>query len=661
MGEGEALKDARAASAAASPGLRYEPGLDGLRALAVIAVLLFHDGRLRGGFLGVSTFFTLSGFLITRLLLSEWNGAAHISLRRFYSRRIRRLLPAALAGLVVAAAVTAALHDPQTSRDFRLDSLAAVVNVANWRFLWSGRAYANLFAAPSPLQHYWSLSVEEQFYLLLAPVIVAVLAVARGRRVVIGVVLGALAAGSFVDGWLAVSHGIDRAYYGTDTRALEFLVGSVLAVVMAQRTLGRRVSRVVASFGPVAVVGLALAMTQARVGDAGLFRGGLLAYALGGCALLLAACEPGPMRGLLSTPPLRQLGRISYGVYVYHWPLFLWLSPARTQLDPLELTALRMATTLAVATVSYVFIEQPIRERRRIAERGRWVAAPTAVATVVLCALMVAALAPPAAVTFAPTQSASAVLAESRASTATSSTAPSPSTAGMTIAPVRLQRVLVVGDSVALTLGRGIERWGQKNNVYVWNQGMLGCTLLEGAAVRGYWGVQTRPTDSCGTRELWPRDIKRFNPQVVVVLYGAWDVYDASFDHGQSWTTPGQPAWNRNYAAEVRAATRRLAAGGAKVLWLTPPCFAEKAGTPGADAPWFSPARVDVIGSIDRAVAATNGMAVSNIVHDGGCPVDFASRPDGTHYADAGADAVMRALGPEIERVGTASLNRVSR
>ena len=652
--EGEALKDARAASAAASPGLRYEPGLDGLRGLAVIAVLLFHDGRLRGGFLGVSTFFTLSGFLITRLLLSEWNGAAHISLRRFYSRRVRRLLPAALVGLVVAAAVTAALHDPQTSRDFRLDSLAAVINVANWRFLWSGRAYANLFAAPSPLQHYWSLSVEEQFYLLLAPMIVAVLAVARGRRVVIGVVLGALAAGSFVDGWLAVNHGIDRAYYGTDTRALEFLVGAVLAAVMTRRTLGRRVSRVVASLGPVAIVGLALATTEARVGDAGLFRGGLLAYALGGCVVLLAACEPGPVRALLSTRPLRQLGRISYGIYVYHWPLFLWLSPARTQLEPLALTALRMATTLAVATVSYVFIEQPIRERRRIAERGRWVAAPTAVATVVLCALAVAVLAPPAAVTFAPTQSAAAVVAESRAAEATSSTAPSPSTAGTT-APVRLQRVLVVGDSVALTLGRGIERWGVKNGVYVWNQGALGCTLLDGAQVRGYWGVQTRPTDSCGTRESWPKDLQQFNPQVVVVLYGAWDVYDASFDHGHTWTTPGQPAWNRNYAAEVRDAARRLAAGGAKVLWLTPPCFAEKAGTPGADAPWFSPARVDVIGSIDHAVAATNGMAVSDIAHNAGCPVDFASRPDGTHYSDAGADAVMSALGPEIERVGSAS------
>src|SRR5437868_6584573 len=106
---------------------------------------------------------------------------------------------------------------------------------------------------------------------------------------------------------------------------------------MTRRVLGRRASRVVAMLGPVALVGLAVATTQARVSDAGLFRGGLLAYALGGCVMVLAACEPGPVRTLLSTPPLRALGRISYGVYVYHWPLFLWLSPARTQLAPLQL------------------------------------------------------------------------------------------------------------------------------------------------------------------------------------------------------------------------------------------------------------------------------------------------------------------------------------
>lgn len=625
-----------------------------MRALAVAAVLAFHDGRLRGGFLGVSTFFTLSGFLITRLLLGERRIADRISLRRFYVRRIRRLLPAALVGLVVAAAVTAALHDAQTSRAFRFDSLAAIANVANWRFLWSGRAYADLFATPSALQHYWSLSVEEQFYLVLAPVIAGVLALARGRRLVIGAFLSLLATASFVDGWFSVAHGVDRAYYGTDTRALEFLVGAVLAVVMARRSLGRLSSRVVACVGPVALIGLAWGSTQARVTDSGLFRGGLLAYALGGCALLLAACVPGPVRALCSWAPLRHLGRISYGVYVYHWPLFLWLTPARTGLGPLALTAVRVATTLAVATVSFVFLEQPIREGRRRVPGGRWVVAPTAVAAVVLSALVVGVLAPEPAVTFAPTRSAASILSELPRIAATPSTSAPASVPAVPAAATAVHRVFVVGDSVALTLGRGIERWGTKHGVYVWNGGALGCTLLEGVPVRGYWGVQTRPVDSCRTHETFPAAIEKFDPDVVVVLYGAWDVYDASFDHGHTWSSPGGAEWDRHYAGVVTDTVHLLSARGAQVLWLAPPCFAANRGAADAGAVWYDPARADALGAVARSVASQAGFTVSDVVHDAGCPVNFSSRPDGTHYSDPGADVIAARLGPEIEQAGRA-------
>lgn len=633
----------------------YEPGLDGLRALAVAVVLAFHDDRLRGGFLGVSTFFTLSGFLITRLLLAEWHGANRISLRRFYTRRIRRLLPAALLGLVVAAAVAVVLRDAQTSRAFRFDSLAALANVANWRFLWSGHAYADHFAAPSPLQHYWSLSVEEQFYLVLAPVIAGVLVLARGRRVVIGVVLGALAAVSFLDGWISVGHGFDRAYYGTDTRALEFLVGGILAVAMTRRTLGRRASRVVASVGPVVLIALIWATTQARVADAGLFRGGLLAYALGGCALILAACEPGPIRTVCAWAPLREIGRVSYGVYVYHWPLFLWLTPDRTGLDGLALTALRVATTLAVAAVSFVFVEQPIREGRARVPGGRWLVAPTAVAGVMLAVLLVGVVAPQPALTFAPTRSPASVLTASHPPGPPPTIPPAP-TASPTSAGVAkiagVHRILVAGDSVALTVGRGIERWGAKHAAYVWNGGALGCTLLDGVPVRGYWGIKTRAPDSCRTHETFPEAIKKFDPDVVVVLYGAWDVYDASFDNGRTWSAPGSAEFDRHYAAAVSDAVRRLSAGGAHVLWLAPPCFASHPGAPDAGAVWYDPARVEALGRIVRGLASRTGITVSNVVHDEGCPVDLAARPDGTHYTDAGADAVAALLGPEIQSLG---------
>ena len=188
--------------------------------------------------------------------------------------------------------------------------------------------------------------------------------------------------------------------------------------------------------------------------------------------------------------------------------------------------------------------------------------------------------------------------------------------------------------------------------MFVWNGGALGCALLDGVDVRGYWGVTERPPDSCRTRETWPGVLAKFRPDVVVVLYGAWDVYDASFDHGRTWTSPGQPQWDDYYRAAVADASRRLSSTGAHVLWLEPPCFAAPPGAGDAGSPWYDPKRVDVLDTVDHEVAAGNGMTVSPIVHDLGCPVDFGARPDGVHYSDPGADAAAARLGPEIERLG---------
>jgi len=635
-------------------GRRYEPGLDGVRALAVLAVLAFHDGRLAGGFLGVSTFFTLSGFLITGLLVREFARTRRVSLRDFFGRRVRRLFPAAVAGVLLAAAVAIALHDAQTSHNFAGDGLAALGDVANWRFLASGQSYVNLFATPSPLQHFWSLAVEEQFYLVLAPVIAGLLVVARGRRSWVLAALATLGALSFADGWVNAAHAAGRAYYGTDTRALEFLVGAVLAVAISGRTIGRSASRALAIAGPFALVAMVWANAHARVGDEILFRGGLLAYAVLGGVLLLAACQAGPVRALCSTAPLRGLGRISYGVYVYHWPIFLWLTAARTGLGPVPLTVTRLTITVALAFISFRFLEQPIRERRALIDARRWLALSTATAGAVGAAALVGALASAPAVTFAATVSPNSVLAASQRALASTRSTPRTHTTGARPAgsKPRVRRVLVVGDSVALTLGRGIERWGTAHDVFVWNGGALGCSLLSDVDVRGYFGVEFRPADRCDTTETWPKVLAEFKPDVVVVLYGAWDVFDASFDHGATWTSPGQSEWDAYYRRTVAATSARLSADGAKVLWLTPPCFAAVPGAADADAPWYDPARVETLGAIDRQVAAHNGMTVSPVAHDLGCPVDFGARPDGVHYDDRGADALAARLGPQILRLG---------
>jgi len=634
--------------------LRYQPGLDGLRALALIAMLAFHDDRLQGGFLGLTTFFTLSGFLITGLLLSEFASTRRVSLGAFYARRARRLMPAALLGILVAALVSFALHDGQTSLNFRADALSALAEVANWRFLFSGRVYANLLATPSPLLHYWSLSVEEQFYLLLAPLIVALLALAKGRRALLGSALGVLTMLSFVDGWFVVNQSIDRAYYGTDSRALEFLVGALLAVVMSRRQFTRLQSRTVAAIGPVVLVALAVGTVVARVTDVWLFRGGLLLFACGSAVVVLAACEPGPVRWLCSLSGFVALGRISYGVYIFHWPVFIWLNHARTGLGPLALTTVRMSVTLLLAIVTYRFVEQPVRQRRVLRGRTRWVAYPAAASVVAAGALVVGAVAPPLAATFAPEVSQAAVLRQAERERRSPETRPVASHTKVTRTrpesrPVK--RILVVGDSVALTLGRGIERWGAQHGVAVLNDGVIGCPLLLGVDVRGYWGVASRPPDICQTLRTWPKYLSEFRPDLVIALYGAWDVYDASFDHGKTWVSPGQPVFDRFYTGQVEDAARRLGATGARVLWLTPPCFAANGGSLDPNAVWYDPARVEVLTHIEHQVASRNGMAISDIAHDTGCPVDFGIRPDGVHYSDSGADITTAKLAGLLSRV----------
>ncbi len=354
-----------------------EPALDGLRGLAVAGVLLFHGGFAwaGGGFLGVSIFFTLSGFLITSLLLQEHERGRpgrrnRISLRRFWARRARRILPAALIALGFVALYGMTVADAQQARQLPADGLSALTQVANWRFVLSNHSYASLFSAPSPVQHFWSLAIEEQFYLVFPLILVTTFTVTRGSRRTLGIVVGVLALGSalLAAGLFTPGQDPSRSYYGTDTRAVELLVGVLLAIALTGRDrLARRSVRITAAaVGSAALVTLVAAWTLVGQGDALLYRGGLPLHAVLVAAVIIAVLVPGPVRTALGTPPLRALGLISYGVYLYHWPIFLWLTPERTGLDGAALFGERMVLTITVAMASYFWIEQPIRH-------GRWV------------------------------------------------------------------------------------------------------------------------------------------------------------------------------------------------------------------------------------------------------------------------------------------------
>ena len=347
--------------------------LDGLRALAVLAIIAFHfDYRwARGAFLGVDLFFVLSGFLITTLLIMEWRRTGTIARRAFWARRTRRLLPALLVLLVFVAIFTRLELQPWNRAAVRGDALASLFYVANWRFIAEQQGYFQLFAAPSPLRHMWSLAIEEQFYLVWPLVVYALLRVSRGSLRVLASVCGLGVAASIAVMAIAYRPGALRSYYGTDARGHTILMGALLAILLAVWTPSRAATRRLMIASVVAFVVMIYAWHVATGTGALYYHGGSPAYDALACVVIAGAMQPGLLRRALAIRPLEWIGRLSYGLYLFHWPLIVWLVPTRVHLHGLALDALRLTLTFVAATVSFYLIELPVRERRRPALPGR--------------------------------------------------------------------------------------------------------------------------------------------------------------------------------------------------------------------------------------------------------------------------------------------------
>lgn len=367
--------------------------LDGLRGLAVAVVLLDHGGIAfaRGGFLGVTVFFTLSGFLITSLLLAERESTGSIDIARFWGRRARRLVPGSIAAIALAAALLPLMDRPP--KGIVGDAAAASTWVANWRFVFEERTYADIFSSPSPFQHFWSLAVEEQFYLLFPVLLVVVVGTRRTMpRARLTVVVGALILASITISLVVhTPEAPFRAYYGTDARAGEILVGALLAIALIRHTgnggsgLPTWASQVA---GMVALPALLIAFVAVEDFDRRLFEGGFIGVAVLSASLIVSALDRRTFAArLLELPPLEFLGRISYGTYLYHWPIFLTLTERSTGLSTWPLFAIRSAATLALAALSFHLLEQPVRERRILAQWPRAAWANAAIAGLALVTL----------------------------------------------------------------------------------------------------------------------------------------------------------------------------------------------------------------------------------------------------------------------------------
>ncbi|HKY13955.1 MAG TPA: acyltransferase, partial [Microthrixaceae bacterium] len=371
------------------PGLDHVPALDGIRALAVLAVLFFH-GQMPwaiGGFLGVSVFFTLSGFLITSLLIREHGHAGSVDLLRFWGRRFRRLAPASLALLLVLLAVGWGAGISERVVD---DIRAAALYVANWWAIHTGASYADVFASPSPTEHFWSLAIEEQFYALFPVVVWLTLRRASPSRTVIrlGVVLGSMWVGSVALGFVLSNP--DHIYLGTTTRAAELLTGALLALWWPIRGRTDRSLRPLGSAAGIAALAvLAVLCWRTAVTSSWLYQGGLPAVSLVSATLVAVATRPGPLSRVLSCRPLVHLGAISYGVYLFHWPIFMWLDQRRTGWELGPLLILRLVVTVALAELSFHVLERPIRLKKLLPGRSAVAAFAIAMAALFIISAVV--------------------------------------------------------------------------------------------------------------------------------------------------------------------------------------------------------------------------------------------------------------------------------
>jgi peptidoglycan/LPS O-acetylase OafA/YrhL len=569
--------------------LRRSPGvhaLDGLRAVAVALVLADHGGfpGVPGGFIGVDIFFALSGFLITSLLLDELGRTGRIDLAGFWTRRARRLLPALV--VMVLAVGLARKFFPQDAVDgLRDDAIAALFWVANWAFIAHKTDYFAQGATPSPLQHTWSLGVEEQYYfvwpLLLvgATVLLAVGAAHRHRRrsveavrfAVFALAAAGVLASAVAAVMLASRGSVDRVYFGTDTRAQALLLGAAASAVLVRdwsalmagwSVIRARWARWVARLTPLVGLGALAIAVHYATGSAREFRHGWLTAIAVAAAIVIAAVavdQDGIVARVLACRPLVWLGAISYGVYLWHWPIFLLLNGERTRWSGLALFVIRCFATVAVATASWWLIEQPIRRWRPVRVPPlRLAAAVLATAVAVTVVVVPVGAGPPAG-------DVSALSPAAAASPSPPAEAERPVDVGQRNAS-GTRIVSVFGDSTAWTLLRYLPATPGIDFI---DHTVIGCGIARGGPYR-YSGQTLDQKPECDTwPDRWFQRIAHDRPQVVLLIVGRWELVDR-FYQGH-WTHIGDPAFDAYLMGELQRAMGILSATGARLVVTTEP------------------------------------------------------------------------------------------
>jgi peptidoglycan/LPS O-acetylase OafA/YrhL len=651
----EAMQSAVADVAPEEPSisLGYHPALDGLRGLALLAIIVYHSqvGWAPGAFLSVSTFFTLSGFLITGLLLVEHRRTNRISLGGFWSRRLRRLMPAATAAVIAIVFATWIFGDSTQLARMRGDALASLGYVANWWFIGQGDQYGASFASPSPFTHFWTLAIEEQFYVVLPALVTVVLAVSRGSRRALAWVFGAIVALSMARAFILLSRQVsfDRLYWGTDIRVVEFISGSYLALAWSYRPnpYSGRARRMVNRVGAVALAAMLVLWVTANFHNGAVYGGGLAAYSLLTLAVILAAIQPGSLvQRVLAFRPLAWIGVVSYGAYLVHFPILTFIA-GNTRLGAPARLFISVPITMGIAGASARFLERPIRTRRRLAGSRAWIAPPVALSVAAASILVVTAIASPtiAADPFAGVPEIFDADLEKLA---------------LVVGDSRAPRVAVFGDSTALMTGLGLLEYSIDHPERIVTEpgaSELGCALLPGVTRIVQGRLQETPSNCEAWFDDWNAAVSTHPVDVAVVQFGPFDVRDQQLEQNGSFLTIGE---DDELDDALRGALQErvdllLQHSGTVALLSSPDIDVGRIDGRSTtdDFPESDPARMERLREIfDEVAANTPGVVVIDLAGWlAARPDEHKLRPDGVHFTPSTTGKVAEWLVPELLRL----------
>lgn len=630
------------------PELPYVGAFDGLRAVALFAVLAFHQGFevARGGFLGISSFFTLSGFLVATFALAEWAQNGRLALTRLWEHRARRIVPALVFTVAVVVVLQVALR-VGAGPGFRGDVLAALGQVLNWRYVLDGNGFASVLTDPSPVQHLWSVSVLAQITLVLPLAFVGVMKVTGTRWRTAGAVFALAAVASFVAASLTADRsGNDgMAYFGTHTRVGELLVGVVLAYVVlspgARRVVDTQAGAVAVRFGaPLALVGLAWLWHSTGLYSSNLFGGVTALNAVLTAWVIFSVTMPGPAASALGSMPLRTIGKLSYSAYLLHWPIFLLLDEDRIGVDGPLLFLARLGATFAAAAALAFAIERPFRTRVNL-PGARLAMALGVSAALVAAAAVVLPEQPPAGVDLSVDDGNGAGDLDVVVPT------------GDEVASVAL-----VGGSLAGTLPPGVQAWNTENpeqQVRLHTHVATNCPLSGPGPVRLAGDVVGEDTDCLGFGPRLPHLLDEGGPDVVVVVPGVGDLGEREID--SQWLHLGDPVYDDWLYQRLGDLADTLDDAGVPVVWATSPHVRLAPGGE-LEGDWTSvpdndPARVDRLNEIIRDVVS--GRDDTTVVDLGAWAqrlprgeFGLAHRAEGRDLTEAGAVGAATWLMPEL-------------